>query len=310
MLALTCWLRDMRKKQGLTMRDLGKRLGVTHSYIQKVETGERRLDVVEYIWYPPGHFKTVSQLIEETYIHEWQREQACKHWNKSKSRPGSTKVSVTPDIELEILDGDGNIHNVLYCCLILHEQQLAINLYKDISNLKQDVKLLKEHAYLDPLTGIANRRGLREHWHKETSGRNQTRLALLMVDLDNFKPVNDTYGHLIGDEVLRTLAHRFKSAIRDSDFICRFGGDEFCLLLTVPERFELLEDICQRIITTASEPIAILNRKIKISASIGGCIYPDHAADKRKLLEHADSALYQVKKSGKARWKWFSPNTI
>lgn len=212
-----------------------------------------------------------------------------------------------PDIEIDIRSGDGQVRTALHCGLILHEQKLAVAICKDITRLKRDSLLFKEFAFLDPLTGIANRRGLEQHWRDATSVPQQRRLAFLMLDLDGFKPINDTHGHLVGDAVLCTIAKRLKRVVRDSDLVCRLGGDEFGLLLDVPERLERMDDICQRIIDLVGEPIVLADRTVRVTASMGACIYPDQAADLHQLLQRTDLALYEIKKSRKGRWQWWAP---
>ncbi|WP_174524545.1 sensor domain-containing diguanylate cyclase [Thauera butanivorans] len=256
---------------------------------------------------PPGQFRTARQLIARACVHERQKALLLRHWDVSLRRPAGGDVGVVPDIEIDIHCGDGQVRTALHCGLVLHEQKLAVAICKDITRLKRDSLLFKEFAFLDPLTGIANRRGLEQHWREATSDPLQRRLAFLMLDLDGFKPINDTHGHLVGDAVLCTVAKRLKRVVRDSDLVCRLGGDEFGLLLEVPEKLERMDAICQRIIDLVGEPIVLADRTVHVTASMGACIHPDQAADLHQLLQRTDLALYEIKKSRKGQWQWWAP---
>lgn len=255
--------------------------------------------------YPSGHFRTVDQFIEQAYIHENQRRLLREQWNNFALSEGNVTTTI-PDVEVEIRTSDGQKRSLMHCGLILHQHQLAVAIFKDISDYKRDHQMLRDFAFLDPLTGLVNRRGLKEQWeeeHRSVSG--QRRLAFLMVDLDGFKPINDTYGHEVGDNVLRSVAARLKEAVREVDLVCRLGGDEFGIMMAAPHDFNIVVRICDRIVDSLQEPIRIGQASVRISVSVGGCLYPDQAADKRELLRRADEALYRVKKTGKGGWGWW-----
>lgn len=255
--------------------------------------------------YPAGHFQTAAQLIAEAYIHERQRERLRRHWHDFDF-PDDAELIAIPDIEVDILSGTGEIRTALHCGMILPRHKVSIAIFKDISGVTHDHRMLREYAFLDPLTGVANRRGLQERWNEEATVRPGRRLAFIMVDLDNFKPINDTYGHETGDTVLGIAAARLKAILRDSDLVCRLGGDEFGLLLAAPENQDQLDMICRRILLSLTTPIHTGSLSLQVSASIGGCLYPDHADNQRELLQRADMAMYEVKKTGKSGWRWWS----
>lgn len=158
----------------------------------------------------------------------------------------------------------------------------------------------------DPLTGLANRLQLRQVLGSlfeglERSGRPQS-IAVLCVDLDGFKGVNDRYGHASGDWVLKAVAQRLLECVRSHDLVCRIGGDEFVVLLPGADRRAAIE-IAQRIVAACAEPHDLGRVAMaRLTASIGGAIAPDDGADPDLLLGRADSALYAVKNSGKNRW--------
>lgn len=256
---------------------------------------------------PPGHFLTGEQLIEESCIDEQQREALRRSWRGFALAASGEGITNVTDVEVNIAGADGQIRTARHVGMIDHAQAIALFFYMDITDSTRDCRMLREYAFLDPLTGLANRRGLQERWQAQTIRDPHQRLALLMVDLDGFKPVNDAYGHLIGDAVLCVVAHRLEASVRDTDMVCRLGGDEFVVLLQAPEDFAQVEAVCQRIVASLGEPMDVSNVAIRVTASLGGCFYPDQAADKRELLLRADMAMYQVKKSGQGGWHWWSP---
>lgn len=255
--------------------------------------------------YPPGHFRTPDDLIDTCYVHERQRQQIRKSWRSFNSTQ-ERGVTVIPETELDILTADGSIRSIIHFGLILHEQKLAIALFKDISVFKQENEMLKSVAFLDPLTGTMNRRGLKEKWQQVTARPEGRHVALLLIDLDGFKRVNDTYGHDTGDTVLIAVADRMRAAVRSTDAVSRIGGDEFVVLVHLPDDEHHVEDVCARIVDSLNAPIDVDGTEICVGASLGGCVYPQDAADLREALQRADKALYRIKKNGKRNWGLWS----
>jgi diguanylate cyclase (GGDEF)-like protein len=172
------------------------------------------------------------------------------------------------------------------------------------TELKRALQDLKEQAITDPLTGLLNRRYLREFLPREMqrAARNKVSLALIMIDLDYFKRVNDTFGHEAGDLVLRELAELLKNAIRASDIACRFGGEEFMLVLPeaslegAREKAEAVRASVRKLdLKFQGKPIG------RITASLGVALYPAHAEDADALMRVADEALYHAKGGGRDR---------
>ncbi|GGM00322.1 putative bifunctional diguanylate cyclase/phosphodiesterase [Pseudomonas asuensis] len=155
-------------------------------------------------------------------------------------------------------------------------------------------------AHFDALTGLNNRYSfnkelqtrLAEHASQGTS------MALLFLDLDNFKRINDSLGHDAGDELLRVVAQRLKSALRERDLIARLGGDEFCILANLEENYEA-ELLGRRMLLKMKEPIILAGRKMVITTSIGASLFPQDAATTEELMKHADLALYKSKANGR-----------
>ncbi|GGE13725.1 hypothetical protein GCM10011390_36060 [Aureimonas endophytica] len=154
-------------------------------------------------------------------------------------------------------------------------------------------------ALHDGLTGLGNRLML-QHRFDEACRRRSVE-ALLYVDLDGFKGVNDRYGHAVGDEVLRAAAVRMCDCVRETDFIARFGGDEFIILLARTERHDGLERVALRLLRALAKPFAIGDFDIDIGASIGSARFGAEEADLDAMMKRADEALYQAKTYGRGR---------
>lgn len=166
---------------------------------------------------------------------------------------------------------------------------------------------LEKIALHDSLTGLPNRALFRELTRTAVAAaaRDGGRLALLFIDIDRFKTVNDTLGHAAGDTLLTTLAQRLRSAVRASDVICRHSGDEFIVLLHDGSAWDKVAATADRLIKEMERPVQLDHHQTAVSASIGVAIYPDDATDPEALLRHADTAMYAVKNLGRARVSFF-----
>ena len=178
----------------------------------------------------------------------------------------------------------------------------------DITNQKEAEQRIHQLAYHDPLTGLANRTLLQDRIKHAISiaKRNHSRMALLFIDLDNFKSVNDTFGHDAGDEVIKTQAQRLLSCIRQSDTVARFGGDEFVIFLDNVKSTSDLSHLSQKILTTLSKPIKKAGSSITLTSSIGVSIFPDDGLNYDQLMKSADTAMYTAKAFGKDNFRYFS----
>ena len=186
-----------------------------------------------------------------------------------------------------------------------------IAIFSDVTHQRKDAH---NHAYLathDPLTGLSNRLLLDDRLdhainHASRFGKC---ISLIFCDLDNFKPINDSYGHNVGDDVLKIVAKELKKVLRKEDTICRFGGDEFVILVEELESFEYLEKILSKINAISDTPHIINGHSINIGMSIGASIFPDDGIDAKELISSADEAMYKAKKQGKNRIQ-FTKNII
>jgi len=181
--------------------------------------------------------------------------------------------------------------------------------FSDISSRKAAEEEIKQLAFYDPLTQMPNRRLLHERLKHdiEIDRRESKRMALLMLDLDRFKAVNDNWGHLAGDELLQQVAIRIAARLRDVDMVARLGGDEFVVLLEDIVHPEDAARVATEIISVLSKPFQLTQcSDVQIGASIGISLYPEHGADYEMLMDHADAALYQAKGQGRGCYAYFS----
>ena len=160
-------------------------------------------------------------------------------------------------------------------------------------------KRVKELAYHDSLTGLPNRSKLMQDLRiiLNRAKLDNTNFAVLFLDLDHFKNINDSLGHNIGDLLLKAVADRLQSAVRESDFVARLGGDEFTVILENIEDSDAISNIAQNICTSLSSPFAFIQQKMFVTTSVGISVYPDDGTDVNALLKHADLAMFSAKKN-------------
>ena len=176
-----------------------------------------------------------------------------------------------------------------------------IAVFSDITKKKTTEESLIRQAYEDPLTGLGNRLALDIFLDQEIarSQRYHSMVAFLYLDLNNFKPINDTYGHAVGDLVLREVSKRLLAQARDTDKVIRLGGDEFGFVMTDILDLNQVNDVAKRVIKSLEQEINTIWGNFKIGASLGIAIYPDDAKDKESLIGHADQAMYINKREQK-----------
>lgn len=180
--------------------------------------------------------------------------------------------------------------------------------YTDMSGQREAQRQLELMAYHDPLTGLCNRLLLRDRFELAVASahRSQRMIALLFLDLDLFKQVNDTLGHAVGDQVLCEVADRLSACVRESDTVCRLGGDEFAVLLTDLQEVDTAAIVAQKILEQFAKPIYLNSQSIQISFSIGIAMYPDDAGDLESMMRLADAAMYYAKDCGKNTYRFYT----
>ncbi|MES2561536.1 MAG: diguanylate cyclase [Pseudomonadota bacterium] len=176
----------------------------------------------------------------------------------------------------------------------------------DITERKASDARIERLAYYDALTGLPNRTLLLDRLDRALAEarRHTKHSAVLFVDLDDFKTINDTLGHITGDAMLAQIGERLKNLLREQDTIGRFGGDEFLVILSRLETREDARAVCMKTIDAIAQPFRIGEHELSISASIGVSVYPEDGGDRDALLKHADAALYRAKKMGRRTFQF------
>ncbi len=181
---------------------------------------------------------------------------------------------------------------------------------RDITDRIEAEEIIRFQAYHDMLTRLPNRTLLQDRLNQAIlhTKRNRTKLAIMFLDLDRFKVVNDTLGHIIGDQLLQAVSNRLKGCLREDDTLARIGGDEFTLLLPEIHSKHDSEQIAHKIISTLKHPFHINDHELFVSASIGIAHYPDNGLTMETLIKHADIAMYHVKDNGKDNYQFYNDN--
>jgi diguanylate cyclase (GGDEF)-like protein/PAS domain S-box-containing protein len=184
-----------------------------------------------------------------------------------------------------------------------------IGTHTDITDRKNAEAQVRQHAYFDPLTGLPNRRMLRDRLEQEIkrTRRDGTELAILFIDLDHFKEVNDTLGHDNGDLLLVEAARRLRQCVRECDTVARMGGDEFTVLLTELAPDAGLERLLHKLLQTMAQVFQLGQEQVFVSASVGVTLYPADGTEVEALYKNADQALYVAKGAGRNRFSFFTP---
>lgn len=181
---------------------------------------------------------------------------------------------------------------------------------RDITDRKTSEERIQYLATHDSLTSLPNRFMFSEILNLaiESARRNARKLAVLFIDLDRFKNINDTLGHEAGDLLLNEMAGRFKQCLRASDVVGRLGGDEFVILIQELDNPEQAATVARKILSAAVKPVSVYGQECRVTASIGICVYPDDAEDEHTIMKSADIAMYRAKEEGKNNYQFYSPD--
>lgn len=184
----------------------------------------------------------------------------------------------------------------------------AVIVFHDVSETRAMAKKMLHMAQHDFLTGLANRALITERLTRALglAQRKKKQVALLFIDLDNFKHINDSLGHAVGDKLLQSVAKRLQDVVRATDTVCRQGGDEFVVLLTEIEQRNDAAQVAEKLIAAFALPHIIHECELQITLSIGVSVYPDDCKDVEEAFQHADEAMYQAKKVGRNNYQFFS----
>jgi diguanylate cyclase (GGDEF)-like protein/PAS domain S-box-containing protein len=180
-----------------------------------------------------------------------------------------------------------------------HAEELVgyVLMLRDVTEQLRTQKIIRHMAFHDPLTDLPNRSLFNERLGHELrhAKRDNTHLGLLLVDLNHFKQVNDTLGHAAGDEVLVVVAERLQGLVRQSDTVARMGGDEFMVVLPRLEGTRNAMTVAEKLMSRLEEPIDVNGNEVRVGASVGVAVYPDHGEDFETLLRVVDDAMYEAK---------------
>ncbi|WP_432698711.1 diguanylate cyclase domain-containing protein [Marinobacterium sp. YM272] len=238
--------------------------------------------------------KSLSALFEPEYRDQHTLEALSEHLARDNAWQGEVWYQRPDNIKVPALQTISAVRDESALIVSL------IHIFNDISEHKASERRIKRLAEYDSLTGLANRSTLLQSTSAallEAKAKNAP-LAALFLDLDKFKPVNDTLGHHIGDEVLKAVAGRIANSVRKNDLIGRLGGDEFLVLLKGPHVREDAGIVAQKLIEQLSLPFQIEEHKIEVGASVGIAFFPDDADSSEKLISLADKAMYSAKHAG------------
>lgn len=186
----------------------------------------------------------------------------------------------------------------------------AVIVFHDVSETRAMAQKMLHMAQHDFLTGLANRALITERLTRALglAQRKKKQVALLFIDLDNFKQINDSLGHAVGDKLLQSVAQRLQEVVRATDTVCRQGGDEFVILLTEIEQRHDAAQVAEKLIAAFALPHVIHECELQITLSIGASVYPDDCKDVEEAFQHADEAMYRAKKIGRNNYQFFSEN--
>ena len=211
--------------------------------------------------------------------------------------------------DLPVLRKDGTVFyaDISNTSMTIRGIHYLVGLFHDITERRQTDEKIQQMAYHDSLTGLPNRKLFSDRLGiaLAQAQRNQQKVGIAMLDLDNFKDVNDTMGHDVGDLLLQAAAERLRAVLRKSDTIARFGGDEFVLILPDLEVIKDTIQVAQKIVDSFCKPFIIDAHRLIVTMSIGIAVYPNDGIDEGMLLKNADIAMYQVKQAGRARYQLY-----
>ncbi|MFT3759662.1 putative bifunctional diguanylate cyclase/phosphodiesterase [Thauera sp.] len=250
--------------------------------------------------------EALGQRLEELMIPPAYRDEAVRRYHAWMERD-----EPIPPGEMELLNRDGELVPVFSCHTMLRNERGEAEMYcvdVDLRELRETQAQLRLAATHDPLTGLPNRVLARDRFDLALAlaVRDRTLLALLFVDLDHFKIINDTLGHGVGDRFLQEIGRRLTSCLRESDTVSRQGGDEFLVMMSGLHDRAAVAAIAQKIIEAVQEPCSIDGRSLSCSCSIGIATHPDDGMDFDSLLLRADTAMYQAKASGRDAFRFFT----
>jgi len=307
-------------RKPLDAEELGIRLRVAERIIQQRQEADRKIRLLAR--FPSDNPNPVLQVDQQFCIRyaNIASLSLLTQWNCEVGGPAPDKLRQLAELlfrtgqrqEVEVSGADRIFS---FSATSLSPDGVAYLYGHDISDRKRaenELILLKnqaeENALHDQLTGLPNRRLLTDRLGQESIRAQRTghKLALVIVDIDHFKQINDGYGHKVGDEVIVTVGHCLRDELRSSDTVCRWGGDELVLLLTDLRDRADVGTVCTKLLTAVKKRVADAGIGAPVSLSMGSALFPDDAGDPVLLIQQADHALYMAKGDGRDRWQEFT----
>jgi len=193
--------------------------------------------------------------------------------------------------------------------MLHHGERMRMTVIRDVRDRHAAQARIHHLAHHDTLTGLPNRSAFMEYLEHLLVGAREggSQLALLFIDLDHFKRINDSLGHLAGDTLLRTAASRITHGLRATDIVARFGGDEFMVLLTNVAQPGDVSEVAQKLLSAIEAPLHVEGRPLSVTASLGIAMFPADGSSAEELIKHADTAMYLAKSRGRAQFRFFDP---
>ena len=340
-LRITKTARDITEQQDYSLRaekevkdEIGDMADVFNGMLNKIETETQRLYSSEEKFRqlatlsPVGIFQinlkhqityVNSRWIEITGINEPMA--SLEHWlgrirNEDRRRTlkaWSSLIQNHQEFVVEVgFEKHGEVTWTIIEASVLHDGKGDVYGYmgaiSDITDLKNAQLQMENLAFYDPLTGLSNRRLFQDRLSKAVaeSKRRKTFVALLFLDLDQFKRINDSLGHDAGDQLLVETANRLRNSVRETDTVSRIGGDEFTVLLSDVDSTHGVRHIADKILKNLSQPIVLKKQTVINTVSIGITMAPTDASDANKLMRNADMAMYRAKAMGRNNFQFFS----
>ena len=251
----------------------------------KEEIISKNFHTLGFNYLEESSFHSMTQAI--SIVGQWQGEMKLQHKNQDSYSVWLTAKTIYND--------DNSVHH-------------RVLIFSDITQRKASEEIILQQANFDSLTGLPNRRLFHDRLAQEIkrATRSNKQLALIFLDLDHFKEINDTLGHDMGDILLKEAAQRLKASIRDADTVARLGGDEFILILSDLHSVESVERVVQVLLQKMSQPFQLDDKTVYVSASLGITFFPKDATKAYDLLKHADQAMYDAKNKGRNRSSYFT----
>lgn len=278
-------------------------VGVTWARLSDGKILFENSKLTETFGYDHLEFKTVPEWIRATYVDPEPAARAFENMPADLSGSLAAPMEI-PQWELDIRCKDGTVKTCLMSGTILPREGWMLATFFDITERKRLEAEVQKMALEDGLTGLANRRAFDKALRSAVSSarRHDTSFALILVDVDDFKSLNDGYGHDAGDCVLQAIAGVFKENLRDEDMACRLGGDEFVIILAEPESRDAAPLVAERILDSVAALRCLPDCEFRAGLSLGIAEFIKGVHDPSSILKAADKALYRAKAMGKNCW--------